>query len=128
MYSGMSVDDIINQYAHKEGTMQARQLGYRDKRDNLKRVLKNLESIDFIGLSERFDDSLRLCNHTFGWNLQSIPKRNVGGYKAEVFSPEQSSKIEEACKIDYIIYNRGVEIFESRLAQIKKSPSKQSRG
>ena len=49
--------------------------------------MKNLESLDFIGLSERFDESLDLCNKTFGWSLKAI------------------------------IYNRGKVLFEERCAK-----------
>lgn len=118
MYSGMTIDEIIDQYALIEGTMQARHLGYNPKRDNLNRALRNLKALDFIGISERFDESLELCNHTFNWELQPIPKHNVGSYTAETFSPAQIEKIRKACQLDYIIYNRGVELFEERLSSI----------
>lgn len=121
MYEGLTIDEIINDYVIREGSMHARQMGYRPKRDNMSQALKNLESIDFIGISERFDDSLTLCNYTFGWDLQPIPKRNVGSYKPDEFTPEQIEKITKACEIDYIIYHRGVELFEERLAAMKKA-------
>lgn len=121
MYSGMSVDEIIDQYILREGSLQARQLGHNPKRDNINQAISNLESIEFIGISERFDQSLQLCNHTFNWELRSIPKRNVGTYSTEAFSAQQIDKIREACEIDYIIYNRGVELFEERLKQMNSS-------
>ena len=80
-------------------------------------ALKNLESIDFIGISEQFDKSLALCNLTFDWDLKAIPKKNVGSYKEEQFTPEQIEKIKASCEIDNIIYNRGVEFFNERCAK-----------
>jgi len=49
--------------------------------------------------------------------LKSIPKKNVGLYKEESFTPEQIEKIKAACELDYIIYNRGVELFKERCAK-----------
>ena len=113
----MSIAEIVDQYALREGALQARQLGYRPKRDNIQMALKNLESIDFIGISEQFDKSLALCNLTFDWDLKAIPKKNVGSYKEEQFTPEQIEKIKASCEIDNIIYNRGVEFFNERCAK-----------
>ena len=118
MYSGMTIDEIIDQFVLKEGAMQARQLGYNPKKGNINRAIKNLESIEFIGISERFDESLELCNHRFNWKLRPIPKHNVGSYTNDIFNLEQIEKIRKACEIDYIIYNRGVELFEERLSSI----------
>ncbi len=116
MYAGMSIEEVIDKYLRKEGTLQARQLGYQPKRGT-EVAIRNLESVDFIGISEQFDKSLALCNQTFGWDLKSIPKKNVGLYKEESFTPGQIEKIKAACELDYIIYNRGLELFEKRCAQ-----------
>ena len=117
MYAGMSIDEIVDQYALREGALQARQLGYRPKKDNIQRALKNLESIDFVGISEQFDDSLRLCNQTLGWSLEPIPKRNVGSYDMATFTQEQLEKIIAACELDNILYERGKELFIKRCAE-----------
>ena len=82
----MSIDEVIDKYLNKEGSLQARQLGYHPRR-GIDETMKNLESLDFIGLSERFDESLDLCNKTFGWSLKAI------------------------------IYNRGKVLFEERCAK-----------
>ena len=116
MYAGMSIDEVVDTYLVREGSLQARQLGYRPKR-GIEEALKNLESIDFIGISEQFDKSLALCNLTFDWDLKAIPKKNVGSYKEEQFTPEQIEKIKASCEIDNIIYNRGVEFFNERCAK-----------
>jgi hypothetical protein len=114
MYADMSIAEIVDEYATREGTLQARQLGYRPKQDNVNKALINVEALEFIGISEQFDKSLALCNETFGWDLQAIPKKNVGSYKEDPFTPEQIEKIKAACEIDYIIYNRGLELFNKR--------------
>ena len=116
MYAGMSIDEVIDKYLNKEGSLQARQLGYHPRR-GIDETMKNLESLDFIGLSERFDESLDLCNKTFGWSLKAIPKRNVGNYTQSSFTQEQLDKINAACEIDKIIYNRGKVLFEERCAK-----------
>lgn len=118
-YKDLAIDDILDQYAIVEGTLQARHLGYKAKKDNMQRALENLESIDFIGIAEQFDRSLVLCNHTLGWNLEAIPKRNVGSNTDNSFSPEHIAKIESACELDYIIYRRGVELFNERFKSNK---------
>ena len=113
----MSIEEVVNNYLFKEGVLQAKQFGYRPKINNIDEALANLESVEFIGISEQFDKSLTLCNQTFGWDLQSIPKKNVGSHKEDPFTPEQIAKIKAACEIDYIIYNRGLELFNERCAQ-----------
>lgn len=117
VYSELSMDEILNNHSEREGLMQARQLGYRAKANNQQRVLKNLEKVDFIGISEQFERSLELCNAHFGWNLANVAKRNVGKYSDEFFTSDQLERIEEACSVDQVIYNKAVQLFEERCAK-----------
>lgn len=113
-YEGLTVDEILDKHLEVEGSLQARSFGYRPQRDNLDRALKNLEKIEFVGISEQFDRSLQLCNHTFNWNLQHDKPRNVGKYKPSIFTDEQMARIEAGVEIDQIIYNHALKLFEQR--------------
>ena len=48
MYAGMSIEEVIDKYLSKEGTLQARQLGYQPKR-GIDVAIRNLESVNLLG-------------------------------------------------------------------------------
>lgn len=63
---------------------QSMAMGFRPKKRNMKLVRQNIEDLDFVGITEYFDESVRLCNAIFNWELENIEPRNV--IKEDVFS------------------------------------------
>ena len=116
-YTKMTIDEILDKYLDLEGSIQARSFGYLPKLENLKIAIKNLEKIEFLGISEQFERSLSLCNHTFNWNLKYDKPRNKGNYTSAVFSDEQINRIKQGVKIDQIVYEHALSLFEERCAQ-----------
>ena len=105
IYSGLKIDDILDKYMVREGALQARNLGFNKKTDNLNQVLERIDQIDFIGISEEYDHSVALCNKVFKWQLKSGPRFNVGVKARNYFTSYQKERILEGCKIDSIIYD-----------------------
>ena len=72
-----------------------------------------IEQIGFIGLFERFDESMRLLNEHFGWK---IPKRKANLSERPIERPReiQSSierKILECNQLDHILYKKACTLF-----------------
>lgn len=118
-YHGMSIDEIIDQYAHREGLVQPQMFGYRSKEKNLDQALRNITNLDFVGISERFEQSIQLCNHKFDWTLKTIEKKNVGLYNKDSFTVDQIERIKDACEIDFKVYARALELFEERYTKMQ---------
>ena len=49
-------------------------------------AIQNLKKLDFIGLSEDFENSVRIAELKFGWNLGKIKKVNITPSKSSISS------------------------------------------
>jgi len=79
---------------------------------------KRLADFEFVGISERFDDSMSLLFFTFGWRpIHNIWKLNVASKKIRNtdLPKETINRILEANQLDSELYEFGKEIFENRL-------------
>ena len=71
---------------------------------------KNLSTFDFVGITEHYDASIKLCNQLFNWEL----KGNIFANKAEdVKQDEEVTKelidyLNEQNKADIELYDRAV--------------------
>ncbi|ORC49122.1 hypothetical protein B2G74_13775 [Burkholderia sp. A27] len=73
-----------------------------------------------FGLTEQFDRSIGLFNHTFGWNLPAIEQRNVGGYAADLtLSDECLQLVREKNRFDIELYQFAAGLFESRASGLQ---------
>lgn len=117
-FANLSVNEILDKHVRREGSLQSIYLGYDFAEDNWQDCHRQLRALDFIGISEQFDLSLRLCNRTFGWNLRSVSPRNVGRYSPSVFTPEHISRIEEITETDRLLYDKALRIFHQRCHDI----------
>ncbi len=82
---------------------------------------QHLESFAFFGLTERFEDSVRLLNHTFGWQpVQQVPSENVAPQPSsrDSIDPEVLATIEDHTRLDAELYAFAVGVFEARLEQM----------
>lgn len=87
----------------------------------LDRAIVNLEACAVIGLTERFDESLLLCRKAFGWNEPVFYERqNVTQNRPaiETLDPETLAAIEATNQLDSILFEKGVTLFEERVAAL----------
>jgi hypothetical protein len=87
---------------------------FRPDRNLLARAKERLDSLDFIGLTERFPESVRLCEQTFGWTFHADLNENV---TAAVEEDERKVRaaLEQYIQLDLELYEYGVALFERRL-------------
>ncbi len=86
-------------------------------RSHLNVAKERLKEIAFLGLVERFQDSLFLLSYTFGWrpilnetHLNITPEKDEWKHA----DPKTLSRIEDIVKLDRELYQFGQDIFESR--------------
>ena len=83
------------------------------------RAKRNLvEAFDFFGLLERFDDSMKLFQHTFGWDMTNMAPRNVNRARPRrpELSAEEQQEMQRICAGDIELYEFAREKFAERLA------------
>ena len=113
-FANMTIDQILDKHLLREGNLQSIYFGYDLQKDNRQETLDNLKKLEFVGISEQFDRSLKLCNRIFNWDLKPVKPRNVGKYKISNFTNEQINRIKNSTNIDRILYNTAVDIFNRR--------------
>ena len=94
--------------------------GYSDEQ-LLEAAKKNLSKFAFVGITERFKDSLDLLSYTFGWRpFYDIPMHNVTVQKLskENLDDETIKGIMECTKLDRELYKFATQIFETRFSQM----------
>ncbi len=78
-----------------------------------KRYLR--EEYAWVGLTERYNDSLELLSYTFGWpSLIQYEKQNVTPNRIDHIEPDILARIQELNQIDIALYAFAVELFEKR--------------
>jgi hypothetical protein len=105
------------------GNRQARALGSfppEGGEERLEEALAGLESCDFVGLTERLDESTAWLMRRLGWSeLTPLPRINVTGARLtrEQVSPEGLEALRELTAVDLELYQHGVERYERQLAE-----------
>jgi len=85
--------------------------------------LKPLELYGFIGLTERYNESIQLINHYYGLSLQPL-EANINEEKQtgkEELDIDTINLIKKLNQEDMVLYDKAVQIFEKRLMCFKKS-------
>jgi len=82
----------------------------------LQTAKKNLSEFAWVGILEKFEESLFLLHYQFGWKpIRNVVKKNVApNKKSDEITNEAMKKIEEWTKLDRELYRYGTELFESR--------------
>jgi hypothetical protein len=91
----------------------------KHKREQLEKrrlntAIRNLKGCEFVGLSEHFDESVRLCEATFGWELGDAVIENVSPENEEM-SADMRARLVELNQLDIELYDFGCRLFENRL-------------
>lgn len=115
---GADPDHILDKRYNAIVNLQAKMMGFDRKKKNTDSVKKNIQSLDFIGIQERYDESLDLCNRSFGWHLEKGPKMNVSKTKKCLeLSNSSMSRICRRLSPEIATYNTACRIFEKRLKE-----------
>lgn len=83
-------------------------------RARLEKAKETLEKCAFVGITEQFDESIVLCERTFGWRFRTT------GLKLNVTPPDDSgvekfrSRIEECVSLDMELYDHARKLFRDR--------------
>jgi len=81
----------------------------------LKTAKQNLAEFAWVGLLERFEESLFLLHYQFGWKpIRDTRKRNVATKGLNDVNDTAKKQLDEWTKLDREIYKYGLELFESR--------------
>jgi hypothetical protein len=89
--------------------------------DALELARRRLDEFAFVGLSERFQESLFLLCYTFGWQPPLyLPRLNAAldRLRREDLSAQALDRIAEFNALDFKLYEHGKRVFEARYAQM----------
>ncbi|MBN2527133.1 MAG: sulfotransferase family 2 domain-containing protein [Deltaproteobacteria bacterium] len=85
-------------------------------REHLRIAKKNLSQCEFIGITERFSESIELLNRMYDFNIQEIATRNVSRNREKV-SYSLMRQIRKDNKFDMELYRFALRLFQERLRQ-----------
>lgn len=116
-YKNKDVDYIIDDRP-RLGTLQSRMLGYKPIKDNYDLALRNLEKIHFVGITEKYEESIKVFNKIYQLNFNAY-RRNTAkkDYQLEI-TEKQLERLKEICAPDYKIYEEAVNRFSRIKNQI----------
>ena len=89
--------------------------------DLIKTSRQNLSKFAFVGIAEKFEESLFLLYYTFGWRpMQSLWRLNVSPKrpKTNALPPKALQKILDATQLDKKLYEYGFKLFEERYSKM----------
>jgi hypothetical protein len=93
-----------------------------DQEGLFQKARARLDACAFVGLAERFDDSLELLCYTLGWPpITEYERVNVTEkrlHKADL-TPAEYDLVREVTQLDQRLYDYGRQLFEARFAQMK---------
>ncbi len=93
-------------------------------REDLAIACRRLEEVDFVGIVEYYDESLKLASATFGWPLLQYQRWNVAPARTrEEIEPAILREIINANELDFEFYEFGKTLFAKRLEGIAGSSS-----
>ena len=93
-------------------------------RDMLDAARHHLHELDAVGLTERFQESMALLRHVFGWTLLAIPSRRVRTHRrpaADTLSPGALEGLRRLNALDLELYAEGTRVFEAAVTRAGSS-------
>ncbi|HAS36507.1 MAG TPA: hypothetical protein DCS15_08470 [Flavobacteriales bacterium] len=82
---------------------------------DLKQAIENMKKLDFIGINERYDESLKLFEKTFNLDLGDMIMKNVGeGKDMSLFDDELVQEIKSSVALEQRFYDEVVLEYERR--------------
>jgi len=89
----------------------------------LEMAKQRLEQFAFVGLTERFDESIQLLSYTFGWDLlDEMPRINVSPTpsRSDTISEESRKMILKQTYLDQQLYQFAENLFNERISRMEK--------
>jgi Galactose-3-O-sulfotransferase len=89
--------------------------------ETLVRAKENLQRyFSFVGLTERFTESLVLLKYLFGWKLSSYAsyRKSRNRPKRETFAPQLLAQVEQWNQLDRELYEFGKKMFDDLVARL----------
>ena len=132
-YHDKSLAEIFELNYTKINSLQVRHLANAlEKKELTKADLKiaknNLRKCYFIGITERFDESVQLASNIFGWKFTESRKDKVSKYdNYALLSDELQQKLKTANELDEHLYHYALELFELSIKDPKKHLAKTPR-
>jgi Sulfotransferase family len=90
-------------------------------RTDLDEAKRNLERVAFVGLTDRFEESIRLLCRMCDWPLpDAVPheKRTPGRPRTKEVSPKARAALEELTALDADLYRLGADLFADALRDV----------
>jgi hypothetical protein len=122
-----SIEDLIDRAPEVAceylGNRQARVLGGSSPEggdERLEDALEGLERCDFVGLTERLDESVGWLARRLGWcPMDRLPQANISSVRLrrDQVSPEAIDALSELTGIDRELYVHGRRLYERRLRE-----------
>ncbi len=90
-------------------------------RADLDEAKRNLERVAFVGVTARFEESIRLLCRMCDWPVpDAVPheKRTAGRLRTEEVSPEARAALEELTALDADLYGLGADMFADAVRDV----------
>lgn len=97
--------------------------GKRTRRKDFDLALRRLEMVEFVGITERYDESMQLLAHVLGIPpFPHVPRRNVSPERRRVsdLTPDEYAEIDRMTRLDQALYTQAVAEFDKRLTALKR--------
>ena len=78
---------------------------------------RRLEDFDFVGIAERFDESILLLHRQFGWTIRPYDQVNRGSYRRSAPPEEAAARFRELNSEDYALHRRASTMLDRRRAE-----------
>lgn len=112
---GADPNDVVKDRIHQLGNLQTRMLGKSNSK-TINDKLANIQTFDFIGIQERFAESISMLNELYNWKLEIVERQNTtqNSIKNSITS-KSMALICRHIKHDIVLYDFACELFESRI-------------
>ena len=89
-------------------------------RDELAIACRRLEEMEFVGITERFDESVELLCRTFGWTVPPYESLNIAPVRTrrESVAPDVLEALVQAHQLDFELYEFAKRLFSRRIERV----------
>ncbi len=115
--------DLIDQHNQQTRIIAGPGIKGDVKPEHIKKARERLATVDFIGLTECYAESVDLANKIFQWNLGKPKQLNSRINPQEHIQPEVMKIIIEKNQIDYEVYEIAKERFNGLKKEFTVSPA-----
>lgn len=116
----MSLREIYDKHGKLLRWQQANFMGFKPHKQNINEAKQAIRNLDFIGITERYSQSIQLLTHQLNWQNTQIQHKNVGNYQASSEEVEaMRAFLEREQIIDTVIYQTALDEFEHRLSDLR---------